>query len=305
MAQVSNVQSRTLRLLGSLSDDVKKTLQALDGCVVLEIVSNDSPKTFVSAPDVSKVVEVLNTNNLLFRPHFYSLFVKFNSELKVNEVSKLNSQVLALVPSANLSYSRVDENGHTGKVVVDRFDDYNTLRASTGDITFYKFNRTKAQARVNTNATTNSATNSTQDGWKTVNNTPRTPRAPRTQRADGDNTRPPRTQRVDGDNTRPPRTQRADGDNTRSPRAPRTQRADGDNTRPPRAPRTQTSDGDRAPRTQRTDATYTNQNSKPPRQSNPNSWAGRTSSGSVVRSSSAPTSSATASSSAPAPTASS
>jgi hypothetical protein len=147
MAQVSNVQSRTLRLLGSLSDDIKKVLQAFDGCVVLEKVTNDSPKTFVSAPDVSKVIEVLNTNNLLFRPHFYSLFVKFNNELKVSETAKLNALVVGLASGANVSYSRVDENGHTGKVVVDRFEDYNTLRAFSGDFTFYKFNRTKAQTR--------------------------------------------------------------------------------------------------------------------------------------------------------------
>jgi hypothetical protein len=179
MAQVSNVQSRTLRLLGSLSDDLKKSLQALEGCVVLEKVSNDSPKTFVSASDVSKVVEILNTNNLLFRPHFYSLFVKFNTELKVSDVEKLNAKVLALVPDANVSYSRVDENGHTGKVVVDRFDDYNTLRASAGDVTFYKFNRTKAQARVNTNSAANSSSREGREGregWKTVSNKQRAPR---------------------------------------------------------------------------------------------------------------------------------
>jgi hypothetical protein len=150
MAQVSNVQSRTLRVLGSLSDDLKKSLEALDGCVVLEKVSNNSPKTFVYAPDVSKVVEILSTNNLLFRPHFYSLFVKFNTELKSTQVDKLNAQVVALAANANISYSRVDENGHTGKIVVDRFDDYNTLRSSTGDVTFYKFNRTKAHARGTT-----------------------------------------------------------------------------------------------------------------------------------------------------------
>jgi hypothetical protein len=277
MAQVSNVQSHTLRLLGSLSDDVKKTLQALDGCVVLEKVSNDSPKTFVSAPDVTKVIEVLNSNNLLFRPHFYSLFVKFNTELKVSEVSKLNAQVLALVPTANVSYSRVDENGHTGKVVVDRFDDYNTLRASTGDVTFFKFNRTKAQARVGTAGTSSNAGNN--EGWKTVNN-----RSPRT----GDNSaRTPRAPRQEGDNNyRTARAPRQDG--------PRTPRQEGDNNyRTPRAPR---QEGDNA---------YVN--SRPQRfqggerkQSDPKSWAGRAKSsvvaGTPSSSTPAPTTSAPASS---------
>jgi len=162
MAQVSNLQSRTLRVIGSLSDTVKNALSALNNVVVLEKVTNDSPKTFVTGNDVSALVQVLTSNNLLFRPHFYSLFVKFNDELKSTETSKLNDRVLALVPNAVVSYSRVDSNGHTGKVVVDRFDDYNTLRSATGDTTFYKFNRTKAQAR--SGPATGPATGAVQSG---------------------------------------------------------------------------------------------------------------------------------------------
>jgi hypothetical protein len=217
----------------------------------------------VYAQDISKVVEILNTNNLLFRPHFYSLFVKFSTELKSTQVDKLNAQVVAIASNANISYSRVDENGHTGKIVVDRFDDYNTLRSSTGDITFYKFNRTKAQARGTTEGGNGVSSGGgavtgggNSEGWKTVNN-----RTPRPQRTEGE-ARPQRAPRTEGD--------------TRPQRAPRTQRTEGD-TRPQRAPRTQRTEGDarpqRAPRTEG-DATYTN--SKPPRQSAPNSWAGRT-----------------------------
>lgn len=150
MAQVSNVQSRTLRVLGSLPESVKTTLSSKSGVVVLEKESKSSQgksKTFVSAEDISGVIEVLSSNNVTFRPHFYSLFAKFNFELKSNEGSKLNDKVYDVAPDAEISYSRVDENGHTGKVVVDRFEDYNTLRSHEGEITFYKFNRTKAQSR--------------------------------------------------------------------------------------------------------------------------------------------------------------
>ena len=327
MAQVSNAQSRTLRILGSLSDDVKNSLQALEGCVVLEKVSNDSPKTFVSASDSSKVIEILNTNNLLFRPHFYSLFVKFNTELKVSETAKLNAQVVSVVPDVNISYSRVDENGHTGKVVVDRFDDYNTLRASTGDVTFYKFNRTKAQVR---GTGTNSASASNQEGWKTVNN--RTPRAPRTTTttegaADGD--RAPRYPRTTGGGDRTPRYPRTtssgeggdrapryprtteDGDRApryprttssgeggdRAPRYPRTTSSGEGGDRAPRYPRT-TEGGDRAPRAPRT--TQGQQNGGERRTSGPNSWAGRTGSrGAPSSSSAAPSSAPNSSSAAP------
>ncbi len=152
MAQVSNVQSRTLRVLGSLPEAVKTTLSSQTGVTVLEKESkgNGKAKTFVSAEEVSSVIQVLSSNNVTFRPHFYSLFAKFNAELKTSEAEKLNEKVYAVAPDAEVSYSRVDENGHTGKVVVDRFEDYNALRSHEGDVTFYKFNRTKAQSRSNT-----------------------------------------------------------------------------------------------------------------------------------------------------------
>jgi hypothetical protein len=148
MAQVSNVQSRTLRVVGSLPEEVKTTLSSQSGVVVLEKESKSGrSKTFVSAEEISPVIQTLSTNNVTFRPHFYSLFAKFNTELKTSEVEKLNDKVWEVAPDAEISYSRVDENGHTGKIVVDRFEDYNTLRSHEGEITFYKFNRTKAQSK--------------------------------------------------------------------------------------------------------------------------------------------------------------
>ena len=151
MAQVSNVQSRTLRVLGSLPQSVKDTLLKQDGVSVLEKESKGNvskSKTFITGDEIDDVISVLSSNNLSFRPHFYSIFAKFNTELKTTEVDKLNAKIMNVVPDAEVSYSRIDNNGHTGKVVVDRFEDYNTLRAYTaGDFTFYKFNRTKAQTR--------------------------------------------------------------------------------------------------------------------------------------------------------------
>ena len=149
MAQVSNVQSRTLRVFGSLPQSVKDTLLKQEGVSVLEKDSKGNvtkSKTFITGEEIDDVISVLSSNNLSFRPHFYSIFAKFNTELKTTEVDKLNAKIMAVVPDAEVSYSRIDNNGHTGKVVVDRFEDYNTLRAYTaGDFTFYKFNRTKAQ----------------------------------------------------------------------------------------------------------------------------------------------------------------
>ena len=152
MAQVSNVQSRTLRVLGSLPESVKETLSKHSGVVLLEKESKNggNGKSFITAENVSAVIDLLSKNNVTFRPHFYSLFAKFNTELKTSEVSKLNAKVCEISSGAGVSYSRVDENGHTGKVVVDRFEDYNALRSYEGEFTFYKFNRTKAQTRTTT-----------------------------------------------------------------------------------------------------------------------------------------------------------
>jgi hypothetical protein len=150
MAQVSNVQSRTLRVFGALPESVKTALSAQTGVVVLEKESHlgaGKVKSFVSADNISSVIELFGANNVQFRPHFYSLFVKFSTELSSGDVEKLNDTIYSIVPDSEISYSRVDSNGHTGKVVVDRFEDYNTLRAYSGEFTFYKFNRTKAQTR--------------------------------------------------------------------------------------------------------------------------------------------------------------
>jgi len=150
MAQVSNVQSRTLRVFGALPESVKSTLSTQTGVVVLEkesYLGGGKVKSFVSAENISSVIELFGANNVQFRPHFYSLFVKFSTEIAAGDVEKLNEKIYSIVPDSEISYSRVDSNGHTGKIVVDRFEDYNTLRAFSGDFTFYKFNRTKAQTR--------------------------------------------------------------------------------------------------------------------------------------------------------------
>ena len=149
MAQVSNLQSRTLRINGSLPESVKATLSTMKNVVLLQKDGEEGKsKCFVTAEEVTPVVELLSSNNVTFRPHFYSLFAKFNQELKVAEVEKLKEKIYEIAANAEISYARIDENGHTGKVVVDRFEDYNALRAFTGELSFYKFNRTKAQSRM-------------------------------------------------------------------------------------------------------------------------------------------------------------
>jgi hypothetical protein len=75
----------------------------------------------------------------------YSLFVKSQAELTEDS---LRTQVLALVPGAHVTYLRVDDNTHTGKVVVDLLEDYQTVKGSSGEtLRFFHFDpkRVKSQ----------------------------------------------------------------------------------------------------------------------------------------------------------------
>jgi len=186
MAQVSNVKSRTLRINGSLSEEVKATLSGMKDVTILQKDGEEGKsKCFITAEEVTPVIELLSSNNVAFRPHFYSLFAKFNQELKTSEVSKLNEKITEVAPNCEISYSRIDENGHTGKIVLDRFEDYNALRAFTGELSFYKFNRTKAQSRM---------------GARRPNNAEGAPRAPRQPRVDAEGApRAPRQPRAPAD----------------------------------------------------------------------------------------------------------
>jgi len=158
MAQVSNVQSRTLRINGSLPESVKTTLSSMKDVVLLQKDGEEGrSKCFITAEEITSVVDLLSKNNVTFRPHFYSLFAKFNQELQTSEVEKLNEKIMEVVPNGEISYSRIDENGHTGKIVVDRFEDYNALRSFSGEYSFYKFNRTKAQSRMGARKPTDGA----------------------------------------------------------------------------------------------------------------------------------------------------
>lgn len=243
MAQVSNVQSRTLRVVGSLPEEVKTTLSSQSGVVVLEKESSSGrSKTFVTAEEISPVIQTLSTNNVTFRPHFYSLFAKFNSELKTSEGEKLNDKVWEVTPDAEISYSRVDENGHTGKIVVDRFEDYNTLRSHEGEITFYKFNRTKAQSK----GPIKSQNQEDDEGFTTVKS--RQYSSDRKPRTTGDREYKPRQQT--GDREYKPRTT---GDREYKPR-----QQTGDREYKPRnngeyKPRQQTGDREYKPRHQTTE----------------------------------------------------
>jgi hypothetical protein len=75
----------------------------------------------------------------------YSLFVKSQAELTEDS---LKEQVLALVPSAHVTYLRVDDNTHTGKVVVDILEDYQTVKGSSSEtLRFFHFDPKRVRSQ--------------------------------------------------------------------------------------------------------------------------------------------------------------
>jgi hypothetical protein len=74
-------------------------------------------------------------------------------------------------PNLNILYSRIDENNHTGKLVVDRLEDYNKLKSNTGDVSFYRFSpmnvpQTQTRNYQGRNETTERPAN---NEWQTMN----------------------------------------------------------------------------------------------------------------------------------------
>jgi hypothetical protein len=92
---------------------------------------------FATVEEAVQAYDELKAENVKASYLTYSLFVKSQSEL---DQDSLKTQVLALVSSANITYLRVDDNLHTGKVVVDLLTDYQTLKAgSTDTLRFFHF----------------------------------------------------------------------------------------------------------------------------------------------------------------------
>jgi hypothetical protein len=104
---------------------------------------------FASIDDAVRAYQELKDSSVKASYLTYSLFVKSQAEMTVDT---LNSQVSALVPQVHITYSRVDDNLHTGKVVVDLLTDYQTVKAaSTDSLRFFHFDpkrvRPRGQAR--------------------------------------------------------------------------------------------------------------------------------------------------------------
>jgi hypothetical protein len=125
--------SRTFRVL-NLTDEVKSDVVKMN--VVVTQHENVHYVEVASMEDIASVRKLFDDSEIKYKQCSYSTFVRFKDTLSQDD---LKAAALELAENVNILYSRVDENNHTGKLVVDRLEDYNKLKNSTGDINFYRF----------------------------------------------------------------------------------------------------------------------------------------------------------------------
>jgi hypothetical protein len=177
MSQTSD-NSRTFRVL-NLTDEVKSALQNMN--VVVTQHENVNYLEVLSKDLIESVRKMLDEGEIKYKQCSYSTFVRFKEDVSLE---KLNQTANELANGVNILYSRVDENNHTGKLVVDRLEDYNKLKNSTGDINFYRFSPLNVPRVQNRNYQGNDNNQPRQGNgeWTTVQPNPRGPNGYRGQR---------------------------------------------------------------------------------------------------------------------------
>jgi len=133
MSQTSD-NSRTFRII-NLTDEVKTSLTDLKAAVTQH--ENINYVEVSSVSEIAPVKAVLDGAEMKYKQCSYSTFVRFKDQMSVSQLNEFATTVCE--GSVNILYSRIDENNHTGKLVVDRLEDYNKLKSNTGDVSFYRF----------------------------------------------------------------------------------------------------------------------------------------------------------------------
>jgi len=161
MSQSSD-NSRTFRVL-NLTDDVKTKVSALN----VTLTQHENVH-YIEASELKIIADVKalldSDSEIKYKQCSYSTFVRFTNELTLESLNKIAADACENV---NILYSRVDENNHTGKLVVDRLEDYNKLKNTTGDVSFYRFSPVNTTRGPNRNNSTENNGN-----WQTVNRRP-------------------------------------------------------------------------------------------------------------------------------------
>lgn len=130
--------SRTIRL-------ISETVPTLS--VTYNVTEAGGNKRFLTFNSIENAVQAFNELRENLRPSYvtYSLFAKSQNELTTE---MLRNHVLGLIPTANITYLRVDDNLHTGKVVVDNLEDYQNIKSSTNEsYRFFHFDPKRVRGR--------------------------------------------------------------------------------------------------------------------------------------------------------------
>lgn len=179
MSQTSD-NSRTFRVL-NLTDAVKSVLLGMN--VVVTQHENVNYLEVSTKDVIESVRKTLDDAEIKYKQCSYSTFVRYKETITLDQ---LNQTAKELAPEVNILYSRVDDNNHTGKLVVDRLEDYNKLKNSTGDINFYRFsplNVPRVQNRNYQGREDGEQSRQNTSEWTTVQPNPRGPGGPRPMRS--------------------------------------------------------------------------------------------------------------------------
>jgi hypothetical protein len=142
------VNSRTL--------SVKNTDEDFDDCVICEYLENttitylDSGNVYLqcdTVEDAQSIYDLLTDAGKKVRIVSYSLFFRSADEMTEDDARS----IFESMGDINIVYVRVDANNHTGKLVVDTWDDYKVFKEYEDEeksIKFYHFDpRAKSKIR--------------------------------------------------------------------------------------------------------------------------------------------------------------
>ena len=118
---------------------------------VTTVTKTDSGRSFIqceSVDDAKAVYRLLADNESNPISISYSLFFKSNDQFKTEEEARSS---LTQIHECNVTYFRLNTDGHTGKLVVDTLDDYNAYKHYEVENApkFYHFNTNRNRKPVN------------------------------------------------------------------------------------------------------------------------------------------------------------
>lgn len=138
------INSRTIRVNAGYDE-------ALLSDYTVTATTSENGRTFIectTVEDARNVFQVLSENELNPISISYSLFFKSDNKFESEEEATTAFQEIC---NCVVTYMRVNTDGHTGKLVVDTLDDYNTFKnynVNSTELRFYHFNSNRNNTRT-------------------------------------------------------------------------------------------------------------------------------------------------------------